>query len=277
MWIPKGFVGADALRARLAAIHLSRDGVVPFDPSCPSMRETLGGVTGEIYAAQVGLVVATDGSVRKDGGMGAGACWSTPKIAPVSVTVHGPVKSIVPELTGLAVAAEGSPLDQDLTVLTDSKASLQLLRGMQREDFPCYCHGRTELPLLERVIRALNRRVEAGSHTRLVKVKAHAGEPLNSWADHLATSAAEGVPTDTELDPLAVYLYVQNRPVVWSPRLKKVLIDACASRAYESFTRSRVSLDRSPEAGAPAPRSMNRCETFLSRVGVGRSLLWAAM
>ena len=146
VWIPRGFVGAETLRAHLAAIHLTRDGVVPFDLECPSMTETLGGVTGAIYAAgHEALVAGTDGSVRKDGGMGAGVCWSQPILDPVSVTVHGPVKSVIPELVGLAIAAERAPLDQDLTILTDSKASLQLLRGMQRRDFPVYCHARTEL------------------------------------------------------------------------------------------------------------------------------------
>ena len=278
VWIPRGFVGAETLRAHLAAIQLTRDGVVPFDLECPSMTETLGGVTGAIYAAgHEALVAGTDGSVRKDGGMGAGVCWSQPILDPVSVMVHGPVKSVVPELVGLAIAAERAPLDQDLTILTDSKASLQLLRGLQRRDFPVYCHARTELPLLERAIRALNKRVEAGRNTRLVKVRAHAGEPLNTWADQLASSASEEDPTerDSHLDPLAVYLYCEDQPGVWTPRLRRILTALAASRAYERFTRRRISLDLNP--AADAARTMNSTETWLARGGVGRPLLGEAL
>ena len=145
-------------------------------------------------------------SVRKTGGMGAGVCWSQPTLDPISVTVHGPIKSVVPELVGLAIAAERAPLGQDLTILTDSKASLQLLRGMQLRDFSVYCHARSKLPLLERAIRAMNRLVEAGRNMRLVKVRAHAGEPLNTWADQLATCASEDDTSESEmhLDPLEI-------------------------------------------------------------------------
>ena len=230
--------------------------------------------SSDLYSSR-DLLAGTDGSVRKDGGMGAGVCWSQPDLDPISLAVHGPVKSVVPELAGLAVATERAPLGQDLTILTDSKASLQLLRGMQRKDFPVYCRARTELPLLERVIRAINRRVEAGRSTRLVKVSAHAGEPLNTWADMLATRSAEEGSTECELDPLAVYFYWQGQPGVWTPRLRRILTELSASRAYEQFARRRVSLDLGP--AADAPRSMNHTETWLARGGVGRSLLGATL
>jgi hypothetical protein len=110
--------------------------------------------------------------------MGPNACWSRPDLAPVSFEVHGPPKSIVPELTGIAVAAERSPTDEDLTILTDSKSSLQMLRGMQRQDFPVFLHRRAEPRILERVVRALNNCAEAGVRTRLVKFKAHSGENI---------------------------------------------------------------------------------------------------
>jgi hypothetical protein len=113
----------------------------------------------------------------------------------MSFEVHGPPRSIVPELSGLAIAAERSPTDEDLTILSDSKSSLQMLRGMQRQDFPVFLHRMAERRILERVVRALNHRAEAGVRTRFIEVKAHSGEPLNTLADHLATSAAGQDPT----------------------------------------------------------------------------------
>ena len=114
-------------------------------------------------------------------------------------------------------------------------------------------------------------------NTRLVKVKAHAGEPLNTWADQLATSASEEGQTQSGLllDPLAVYFYWKDQPGVWTPRLKRILVDLSASRAYERFTQSRVSLDLNPSADAP--RKMNFTESWLAREGVGRSILGDAL
>ena len=275
VWVPKNYDEAETLRARLIATVLSRDGVLPFDPECPSMKETLLGVTGNIYA-QGGLIVATDGSVRKDGSMGAGACWSRPIRLPFSSAVHGPPKSIFPELAGLAIAVERSPLDEDLTILTDSKISLQLLRGMQRQDFPVFCQRRAELPLLERTIRALNGRVEAGRRTRLIKVRAHVGEPLNTIADHLATKCADQAPIEIELDPLSVLFYCP-RPTPWSPRVRNFLAEISTATAYTKFRQARISLDQEPPTGAPASRLMNQTETWLAREGAGRCYLGAAL
>ncbi len=86
-------------------------------------------------------------------------------------------------------------MDEDLTILTDSKSSLQTLRGMQRQDFPVFLHRMAERRIPGRVVRSLNHRAEAAVRTRLVKVKAHSGEPLNTLADHLATSSAGQDPT----------------------------------------------------------------------------------
>ena len=81
-----------------------------------------------------------------------------------------------------------------------------MLRGMQSQDFPVFFHRRAERRILERVVRALNHRAEAGVRARLVKVKAHSSEPLNTLADHLATSSAGQDPTLAWLDPHTVYV-----------------------------------------------------------------------
>ncbi|NBO64558.1 MAG: hypothetical protein EBU88_06900 [Acidobacteria bacterium] len=282
VWAPASLPESERLelRERLTMLVFSRDGLVPFDPACPSMREIKLGTSGQIYS-QDGLIAATDGSVKRDGSMGASACWSRPDLAPVSFEVHGPPKSIVPELFGVAVAAEKSPTDEDLKLLTDSKSSLQLLRGMQRQDFPVFLHRRPERRLLERVVRALNRRAEAGVHTHLIKVKAHSGEPLNTLADHLATSSAGQDPTQAWLDPHTVYFYLQDRPIVWGSRLRSHLSRVAAAKDYERFLQQKVSRDPNPADADLAllspPRLMNWCETWMARQGMGRALIGAAL
>ena len=106
--------------------------------------------------------------------MGASVCWSKPELASFQCEVHGPPKSIAPELVGIAAAPMLAPLEEDLTILTDSKSSLLQLKGMQRGNFPIFLHRRAERRLLENAVRALNYRAAAGAHTHLVKVTAHA-------------------------------------------------------------------------------------------------------
>ena len=244
LWIPREIERATLLevRGRLAALTFTRDGVTPFDPSCPSVHEARYGTAGPAYAGN-SLVVATDGSVKHDGSMGASACWSRPDLQPISFEVQGPPISVVPELAALAVAAENSPLDEDLTILTDSKTSLQLLIGMQRKDFPVFLHRRAERRFLERTVRALNRRADAGRVTHLCKVKGHSGDPLNYEADHHATRAAGLDPTLTELDPLAVLFYLEDRPIAWCPRLRKHLTQVSASQRFDKLRQNAISRD----------------------------------
>ena len=60
------------LTCRLELITLTRtaDGVIPLDLSCLSSREAALGPVGPAYSIS-DLVVATDGSLRKNGAMGA--------------------------------------------------------------------------------------------------------------------------------------------------------------------------------------------------------------
>ncbi len=143
--------------------------------------------------------------------------------------------------------------------------SLQLLRGMQIQDFPVFLHRRPERRLLERVVRALNRRAEPGVHTHLIKVKAHSGEPLNTPADHLATSTAGQDPTYAWLDSHMVYIYLQDRPIVWGSRLRSHLSRVATAKDYERFLQKKVSKDSNPAdadlALLSSPRLMNWCET----------------
>jgi hypothetical protein len=58
------------LKRRADSIRLTADGVVPLDVTCPSSREALLGPTGSAYTRS-GVVVATDGSLKRNGSMGA--------------------------------------------------------------------------------------------------------------------------------------------------------------------------------------------------------------
>ncbi len=99
-----------------------------------------------------------------------------------SVAVFGQ-PSIRPELTGIALALEECPIEEDLTILTDSLSSMDLLQSMQRGGFPLSLYRHSVRHLLLHVVTLLNRRAATGRITRFIKVRAHRGEPLNEAAD----------------------------------------------------------------------------------------------
>ena len=123
-----------------------------------------------------------------------------------SVAVFGSEMSVRPELTGIALALEYCPDEEDLAILTDSKASMDLLQSMQRADFPLWLYRHPARQLLVHIARLINQRAADGVATRLVKVKAHAGDPLNEAADTLASDAAELDPSQSqEVDPKGLH------------------------------------------------------------------------
>jgi ribonuclease HI len=127
-----------------------------------------------------------------------------------SVAVFGSASSTRPELTAIALALETCPSIDNLTImiLTDSLDSLTTLFSLRRADFPLSLHRQ----LYTHIVQLLNQRHAAGVIMRLVKVKAHCGEPLNETADALASAEAEvdGAPMTGELhlDPWAVHFYI---------------------------------------------------------------------
>jgi hypothetical protein len=56
---------------------------------------------------------------------------------------------------------------------------MDLLQSMQREDFPLWIYIHPARRLLVYIARIINQRAADGVATRVVKVKAHAGGPLN--------------------------------------------------------------------------------------------------
>ena len=96
------------LKRRADSIRLTADGVVPLDLTCPSSREALLGPAGAAYTRS-GIVVATDGSLRRDWSMGAAIVAKDDRLPARSVAVFGPPSSLRPGLTGIAIALEDCP------------------------------------------------------------------------------------------------------------------------------------------------------------------------
>ncbi len=151
--------------------------MVPLDLGCPFSREALLGPAGAAYTLS-GIVVATDGSLKKSGAMGAAVVAQDGRIQARSVAVFGQPSSIRPELTGIALALEGCPAEEDLNILTDSLSSMRLLMGMQRRDLPLSLFRHSVRKLLLHVVKPINKRADAGRRTRFIKVRVHRGGGL---------------------------------------------------------------------------------------------------
>ena len=256
------------LKRALAAVRLTQDGVVPLTVSD---REARKGPAGRAYSLS-GVVVATDGSLKKSGAMGAAMVAMGDKIQSRSVTVYGPPSTIRPELTGIALAVEECPLEEDLTILTDSLSAMQLLQSMQRRDFPLWLHRHTARHLLVQVVQRINLRAAAGSITRLLKVRAHRAEPLNEAADLLATDAAESDDSRTvawDLDPEAAHFLFKEKWIEWDARVRESLVQRAAMQSVTFVLRRAERLQRT-ETGAQA---LPLTATWLLRPEQGRETL----
>jgi hypothetical protein len=125
------------------------------------------------------------------------------------------------------------------------------------------------------IVRLLNRRHAAGVLTRLIKVKAHCGEPLNEAADALASAAAEadGAPMSGELhlDPCAVHFYLNhNAPVEWDSRVRKFLTRESARQAAAKLLEPRSLRDGTDVVPAITT-------SWLMRQDQGRQVLGASL
>ena len=226
------------LKLRLSHLRLTVDGV---DPSDCSGREAAYGPAGTAYQYP-GIVVATDGSLKGDGRMGAAFVSMGDRLPARSVTVLGSASSTRPELTGIALALEASPVGEDLTILTDSLVAMTTLFSLRRADFPLSLHRNACRLLITHVVKLLNDRQAAGVVTRFIKVKSHRGEPLNEAADALASTAAEAddsPPMPLQLDPETVHFYVKGVPVVWCAAIRDHLTQVAAARTAADLTRPR--------------------------------------
>jgi ribonuclease HI len=247
--------------------------VVPLDQASPSFREASFGPAAAAYEKN-GIVVATDGSLRKNGAMGAAFVSKDNRLPARSVAVFGQPASIRPELAGLALPLEDCPLDEDLNILTDSQSSIDLLKALQRKDFPLWIRGHPARQLLQYVVKLVNRRADAGSVTRLIKVKAHRAEPLNEGADALAFAAAELDPTSpADLDPDILYFYFRGVPVQWDARLREALVQRTATQCLQQALKPR----RSRVGQEGAATALPLTAAWMLRPGQGRRLLGKAL
>ncbi len=74
--------------------------------------------------------MATDGSLKKSGIIGAVLVAKGGRLPARSVSVFGQPSLIRPELTGIALSLEECPGEEDLNVLTDSLSSMQLYAAL---------------------------------------------------------------------------------------------------------------------------------------------------
>jgi len=259
------------LKRRLERLQLTADGVVPLDPSCLSSREAVLGPAGHAYSLS-GLVAATDGSLKKNGSMGAAYVSIGGRLPPRSVSVFGQPSSIRPELTGIAMVLKDCPDEEDLNILTDSLSAIVLLRSMHRKDLPLWLYRHTARQLLQHTAQLVNRRAEMGRTTRFIKVKAHRGEPLNEAADALAAAAAETDPArdvELDLDPEAVHFLFKGKWVEWDMSFREDLTQKAAEQCLSRILRPK----RRRGGQEAAPPALPLTASWMLRPDQGRSTL----
>lgn len=272
------------LKLALQRIVLTRDGTIPLDLSCPSFREAQLGPAGSALKYS-GLIVATDGAVKEDGRMGCSVVWLGNAMPPRSFIVFGPPSAMRAELSGMDQAIADAPIDKDLTILTDSLASMQKLEALQRKDFPEWLHGHPERALLDSVVSRVNERASARVLTRFVKVPAHKAHPLNEAADAAASLAAlSGDVEDSVMshaDSGAVRFYLSGRLTEWGMNVRKYLMHVAAKQYQDQLS---LLLSRQVDTGGTdmAPASARKPHLSLTarwmmRPDQGREYLGAAM
>ena len=277
---------ARELRDALKAISLTRDGTVPLDSTCPAFREATLGPAGS-YLTHAGVVVATDGSVKDDGRMGAAYVALDNRLPPRSFVVLGPPSSMRGELSGIDAAVADAPGEEDLTILTDSLTSIQKLASMQRQDFPERLNGHPEKVLLESLVRRINERARAQVFTRIVKCPAHKAHPLNEAADAAASRAAEEGDVETaalsHADSKAVRFCLRGRLTEWGAGVRRALAQVETSHYQALLTERLTRQATSDEPGADLPddrrggRAVSLTAQWLLRPEQGRQYLGAAM
>ena len=259
----------------------SQAGHAPLSTNHLLMREAANGPAGPYYGL-AGIVAATDGSVRADGRMGSAVVFLHNRMTTLKQAVHGEPSSTTAELTALIMVTRAAPLDEPLTVLTDSLTSLQNLVSMKRSDFRRDLQRHPQRLLMHELIAALNQRSRAGASSLFVKVRAHKGEPLNEAADEAADEAAEYDPPDSVAsDPGSCYFQTNDgHTTQWGPSLRRLLSNKLALQQLAVIQQRKISPDDPPESALPGSRPwkvMNHTETLLSRRDCSRDLLGKAL
>ena len=100
----------------------------------------------------------------------------------VTSTVDEGVSSNRPELVTLKEFLDSHEDDINLLYLTDSEVTLQVIHKLVGCGVKLNLSKSTDVDVLKRIIIKLQKRVQAGAVTLLVKVKDHRGDPLNEEA-----------------------------------------------------------------------------------------------
>lgn len=267
------------LSGRIEAMDLSSEGKCPFNSSSLSMREARHGPGGPYYNWN-GIVAASDGSVRKDGRMGAAAVTLDEKIPNLMRLIQGEASTTTVELSGLALQVNATPKDTPLTILTDSLTSLYDLINTRRKDFSMQLRRHPQRQQLTDLIGPLNQRT---AQTRLVKIRAHTGEPLNEAADEVAGRATnlENLEEPFLMPNPALCFFLDcdgGSPKLWSTRLASKLSERTARKKLNQWRKTTTPLDDLPRYSGKLPKgAMNRTETFLNRKDCCRDLLGASI
>ena len=136
---------------------------------------------------------AGDGSMHK-GVMGAGSiCLQRPTcnlVVRVGREEEG-VSSLRPELAAMARTLQAAPAESDLLYLCDSEAALNKISRWIGSGPRTTLAGDANADIMVSIIECVRERVQKGSRTFMVKVKAHRGEPLNELADTQAENARQ--------------------------------------------------------------------------------------
>ena len=94
-----------------------------------------------------------------------------------------------PELAALVEALRGTQNDKPMLYLCDYQALLKTVMRWVGEGGKATLTGAPDADILREAIELLRARIEAGTATFVVKMKAHRGEPANEEADILADKA----------------------------------------------------------------------------------------
>ena len=274
------------LKFALQNIVLTRDGTIPLETASPLFREAQLGPAGWALTYP-GIVVATDGAVKEDGRMGCAYVSLDDNVMPPrAFVVLGPPSAMRAELSGLDQAVADAPLDQDLTILTDSLASMQKLEALQRKDFPEWLHCHPERALLESVVARINVRAKARVLTRVVKVPAHKAHPLNEAADAAASQAALEADIGGVLshsDSGAVRFYLSGRLTEWGTNVRQHLIQVAARQHKDRLSlllSQQMDSEDADMASTSAQARRNPVSLtarWIMRSDLGREYLGAAM